>query len=264
MSTHEFTTSNELPLLAIDKDRGGPTQLFIEQIKQLKKSSTVEFVQFFSRREWLFAITYPDHQFYFSHLVNTYTLPDVNTKVYFVSCSYCHAMLIVDPIDEDGKFSSYNEAGYTLHKLPNGQSYTLPRKSSVIGLKSSVQIVDSAFGYDKKILASFDKGNFGEIIQIKDLETLLRPDEFVTYMSSAAYTSIFVTSQGRILLTGSNGFGELGVSGIDKSEKIFVQPLCEENPSLFFCKVACGDHNIFAITKEGLVYVTGYNASNEL
>ena len=114
--------------------------------------------------------------------------------------------------------------------------------------------------YDLKA-GSFAKETRHVLYWMKDVDDLLRADEYITYMACAAYTTVIVTSKGRLLISGSNSFGELGVSQHEVSQFI-VHPFSLENSQVKFIKVACGDHNIIGLTTEGQVYVTGYNSAD--
>ena len=61
-------------------------------------------------------------------------------------------------------------------------------------------------------------------------------------------------------LHSSNSFGELGVP--QDVHQFIVHPFNLEHRHVKFLKVACGDHNIIALTTEGQVYVTGYNSTD--
>ena len=254
----------ESPLVAYDQSKS-EGKILLDKIKGWRNEQhEVEFSHFLARRDRTFAITRSDHQIYWITRSMCHKLEN-RMKVYFVASSYGHVMFLTDPIDQNtGNCVAYNPHGYTVHRLPNGHSYTVPKKSSVIGfrLHGSAEL----FGGETKTF-SLDLSDPGmlEFLHMQDVEKCLDINEYVVYMSCAAYTSILLTNHGRLMICGSNGFGELGFDVKDnKTEKLDVHPIHKQEPNLFFTKTACGDHNIVVITKEGLVYVTGYNSSNEL
>ena len=92
----------------------------------------------------------------------------------------------------------------TTHSLPSGERYKLPLRGSLVGVKISSsgrnclgsQIYDLEAGsFAKEELQS-------KLYWVKDVDDLLLADEFITYMACAAYTTVVVTSKGRLLISG--------------------------------------------------------------
>ncbi|KAG2373445.1 hypothetical protein C9374_008555 [Naegleria lovaniensis] len=250
------------------------THQFLELIK--KQNPTLSgFVKIYARREYIYAITYPDHQiYYYQQLYHQHHQPgslqasllldplEKNNdgqwigwkRAYFVAASYNCCYVLVDRI-VDGIISPDFREGYVNHELPNGECYEIPKRSSVVA----------------SVTCDMDPSNSEFVILnpsntklwLKGIDEALRQDEFITYMACGAYTLVLVTNQGRLIVGGSNGFGECGYDGYS-TVPTAPHPFCEKHPNVKFCKVACGDHNIVALTQCGRIFVCGYNSSDEL
>ena len=93
-----------------------------------------------------------------------------------------------------------------------------------------------------------------------DFDEYLEAGEYVSYTSCAAFTSVFITSRGRLFACGSNQFGEVAQKQLEKIEKINECDLDENNEAKnpFFVKTVNGDHNIIALTRDGKVFYCGF------
>ena len=69
----------------------------------------------------------------------------------------------------------------------------------------------------------------------------------------------FVDSSGKLFMTGSNEYGQLGI-GTFTSE---FQP-CLVKIEKIVTELACGNNHTLVATKEGLVYSMGHNSEGQL
>ncbi|KAG2392163.1 hypothetical protein C9374_012415 [Naegleria lovaniensis] len=206
-----------------------------------------------------------------------------NLRVYQAAAGYNHTALLVDrlyeqnPIDSEHKVihsASYPSAT-KYHSLPNGETVVVPELCSMVCLFSSVSnfteslIVGGSHAVNihtgKMIHSAHDAHNIGlnrDLIWLTSLEQALEENEYVTFLSSAAFTIVAVTNRGHLLGIGCNDFGDIGLPKSVKQQRTFKRIPSPSNE--FFVKTCCGDHNIAALTKDGKLYVTGCNFSNEL
>ena len=104
--------------------------------------------------------------------------------------------------------------------------------------------------------------------EVLDFSEYFQVGECVSYTSCAAYTSIFISSRGRLFGCGSNQFAELAQpvknnANLDENLNTIKIRECEydennETKNPFFVKTVNGDHNIIALTRDGKVFYCGY------
>ncbi|KAG2382115.1 hypothetical protein C9374_005907 [Naegleria lovaniensis] len=271
MSKHTVVPSSQI----IASSGEQTTHQLIEFITQ-QNPSVSGFIKILARRDYIYAITYPDHEIYctqLKHWINNTSSSlmfdplekngnglEIGLKrAYFVAASYDACFILVDRI-VDGIVMPDLREGYATHELPNGECYEIPKRSSVVCLQIGRNTDVSTYCSELVNLSSNENPKFW----LSGIENALRKDEFITYMACAANTLVLVTNHGRLIVGGSNGFGECGYGEKRSFSATSPHPFCEENPHVKFCKVACGDHNIVALTQCGRIYVCGYNSTCEL
>ncbi|KAG2382415.1 hypothetical protein C9374_005617 [Naegleria lovaniensis] len=245
-----------------------------------------EFIQILSRRGIVYAITSPDHKLYwkweqghsnqwsddvFSNYKENRNGEEIGLeRAYFVAASYHHVLILTDKIVDGIVSPDIGSSNFAFTELPNGERFKVPKRPSVVAIHVGSYDNPPFFGEDVINLQTLVEGTSsvkqGQIYWLRDVEKALAFNEYITYMACAAYTSVFVTSNGRLLVGGSNQFGEVGqsIATTPATLRIEEHPFSRRNPNVKICKVACGDHSIIALSTEGKIYVCGYNGSNEL
>ncbi|KAL9658431.1 hypothetical protein ABK040_005975 [Willaertia magna] len=234
--------------------------------KFLKEENLNYFQQILCRTQRIAFLTNSNELHYFNNENHFLLQKPKNLKIYYMSASYGHLMLLVDRItiinNETKEFNIEKNNDLYYHQLPNGELIKVPRLFSVIAFDE----VDTNSVYGENKIDLLNLKNCKEIKNIyllKDIEEVVANNEFITYMACAAKTSVFVTNFGRLYVYGANYFGDVGMgAGIDDISKITLHKIFNERTDIYFVKVTSGDHNIIALTNDGRVFVCGYNSGN--
>ncbi|KAL9646964.1 hypothetical protein ABK040_013822 [Willaertia magna] len=235
-----------------------------------KKENSTYFQQILCRTSRIAFLTNETNELhYFIGSSHYYLEKPKNLKIYYMSGSYGHLMLLVDRItilnnnNETKTFKIETNNELYDHQLPNGEIIKVPRLFSVIAFHEME--TKSVYGENKINLVPIGDGDIKTIYLLKDIEDVVNKNEFITYMGCAAKTSVFVTNLGRLFVCGANYFGDVGMGpGIDDISTVTLHKIFNERTDIYFVKVTSGDHNIIALTNDGRVFVCGYNSGNQL
>ncbi|MBU1143737.1 MAG: InlB B-repeat-containing protein, partial [Firmicutes bacterium] len=94
---------------------------------------------------------------------------------------------------------------------------------------------------------------------------LLKVNESIIKISSGAYHSALLTSEGRLFMWGSNNFGQLGVgTGFTQNTPKEITNQFTLNETELITDVFLGGHHSAALTSEGRLFMWGYNDYGQL